>query len=152
RRIRDDLPESLAEIDRAVDCVVTAYLDVRGIPHRRKERDGRILLDVDGRRFVIGSAKGIEGVEPLHLGRHLVGDAIDDARRASTGVKAIRINAAHASPTLREMRGRRGRLVLVKVAYVGFEPVDRLIILGASDREVIPPELARELITLPMEA
>ena len=152
RRIRDDLPESLAGIDRAVDRVVTAYLETRGIPHRRSEWDGRILLDVDGTRFVIGSAKGIEGVEPLHLGHSLVGDAIEDARRTSAGVKNIRIDAAGASPRLREMRGRRGRLVLAKVGYAGFEPVDRLIILAAVDRHMIDPELARELIALPMEA
>jgi superfamily II DNA or RNA helicase len=151
RRIRDDLPESLAEIDRAVDRVVTAYLEVRGIPHRRTERDGRILLDVDHTRFVIGSTKGIEDVEPLHLGHSLVANAIEDARHASTGVKAVRVNAAHASPRLREMRGRRGRLVLAKVSYAGFEPVDRLIILAAVDWHMIDPELAREIITLPME-
>jgi hypothetical protein len=132
--------------------VVTAYLEVRGIPHRREERDGRILLDVDGKRFVIGSVKGIEGVEPLHLGHHLVADAVEDARRTSAGVKAIRIHAVDASPRLREMRGRRGKLVLVKVGYVGFEAVDRLIILAASDRHLMDPELARELMNLPMEA
>jgi hypothetical protein len=152
RRIRDDLPESLAGIDRAVDRVITAYLEARGIPHRRSERDGRILLDVDGTRFVIGSAKGIEAVEPLHLGHSLVADAIDDARRTSAGVKSIRINAARASARLREMRGRRGRLVLAKVGYAGFEPVERLIILAAADRHMIGSELARELIALPMEA
>jgi superfamily II DNA or RNA helicase len=152
RRIRDDLPESLAGIDHAVDRVVTDYLEARGIPHRRSERDGRILLDVDRTRFVIGSAKGIEAVEPLHLGHSLVADAVDDARHASAGVKAIRIKSVHASPRLREMRGQRGRLVLAKVAYAGFEPVDRLIILAAADRHVIDPELARELIALPMEA
>src|SRR5262249_50609301 len=57
-----------------------------------------------------------------------------------------------ASPQLREMRGRRGRLVLAKVSYDGFEPVDRLIILAGVDRKMIDPELARELFALPMEA
>jgi uncharacterized membrane-anchored protein YhcB (DUF1043 family) len=152
RRIRDDLPKSLAGIDRAVDRVVTAYLETRGIQHRRSEREGRILLEVDGRRFVIGSAKGLEGVEPLHLGHSVVADAIEDARRASVGMNGIRINTGPASPRLREMRGRRGRLVLAKVSYAGFEPVDRLIILAEVDRKMIDPELARELFALPMEA
>jgi hypothetical protein len=152
RRIRDDLPESLAAVDRAVDRVVTAYLEARGIPNRRREQDGRILLDVNGTQFVIGSAKGIEGAEPLHLGHPLVANAIEDARRASAELKAIRIDAAHASPKLREMRGRRGRLVMAKVGYAGFEPVDRLIVLAAFDRHLLTPELARELVTLPMEA
>ena len=90
RRIRDDLPESLAGVDRAVDSVVTAYFEARGIPHRRVEKDGRVLLEVDGTRFVIGSARGIDGVEPLHLGHSVVTAAVDDARRASSGLTAIR--------------------------------------------------------------
>jgi hypothetical protein len=49
------------------------------------------------------------------------------------------------------MRGRRGRLVVAKVGYAGFEPVDRLIILAGVDRKMIDPELARELFALPME-
>lgn len=152
RRIRDDLPESLAGVDRAVDRVVTSYLEARAIPHRRADKDGRILLEVDGGRFVIGSAKGIEGTEPLHLGHSLVAKAIEDARRASAEVKAVRINSAHASPRLREMRGRRGRLLLAKVGYGGFEPVDRLVILAAVDRRMLDADLARELVALPMEA
>jgi hypothetical protein len=151
RRIRDDLPESLAEVDRAVDGVVTAYLESSGIPHRRDEMDGRIQLDVNGARFVIGSAKGLEDVEPLHLGHSLVNAAIEDSRQASTRVNAIRIDVANAPPGLREMRGRRGRLVVAKVGYAGFEPVDRLIILAAVNRRMLDPALARELINLPME-
>jgi hypothetical protein len=152
RRIREDLPKSLAGVDRAVDGVVTAYLEARGIPHSRSESDGRILLNVDGARFVIGSAKGIEEAEPLHLGHALVASAIDDARRESAEVRAIRINPAHASPRLREMRGQRGRLVIAKVGYAGFEPVDRLIVLAAADQRMLDPELARELLALPMQA
>jgi uncharacterized membrane-anchored protein YhcB (DUF1043 family) len=151
RRIRDDLPDSLADVDRAVDRVVRAYLEARGIPHRRSEEDGRILLDVDGTRFVIGSAKGMEGTEPLHLGHSLVAMAIEDARSASSEVKALRINPAHASRRLREIRGRRGRLVIAKVGYAGFEPVERLIVLAATDRHMLDPKLARELVALPME-
>jgi hypothetical protein len=151
RRIRDSLPESLAVIDRAVDRVVSAFLESRGIRHRRSEEEGRILLDIDGSRFVIGSAKGIEDAEPLHLGHPLAANAIDDARRASAEVKAIRINSTNASPGLRELRGRSGRLVIAKVSYAGFEPVDRLLVLAAADRRMVDPELARELVTLPME-
>lgn len=151
RRIRDGLTESLAGVDRAVDRVVTAYLEARAIPYRRTDKDGRILLDVDGTRFVIGSAKGIEVAEPLHLGHSLVARAIEDARRASAEMKPVRVNSAHASPRLREMRGQRGRLVIAKVGYAGFEPVERLIVLAAADRRMLEPELARELIGLPVE-
>ncbi len=150
RGIRDSLPESLAGVDRAVDDVVTAYLEARRIPYRRTEEDSRILVEVDGSRFVIGSAKGVEGVEPLHLGHSMVTAAIDDARQASTGLAAIRVDVAHASPRLRALRGQRGRLVIAKVGYVGFEPVDRLIILAATERQLLEAGLAREVLDLPM--
>ena len=152
RRIRDDLPESLAGVDRAVNRVVSAYLEARAIPHRRSEKDGRVLLDVDGTRLLIGSAKGLEGAEPLHLGHSLVATAVEDARRASAEVKGILVTPTNASRRVRELHGRRGRLVIAKVGYAGFEPIDRLIVLAASDRRMLDPELARELVTLPMEA
>jgi adenine-specific DNA-methyltransferase len=151
RRIRDDLPESLAGVDRAVDRLITSYLEARAIPHRRTDKDGRILLEVDGGLFVIGSAKGIEGAEPLHLGHSLVAKAIEDARRASAEVKAVSIDSAHASPRLREMRGQRGRLLIAKVGHAGFEPVDRLVILAAAGGRMLDPVLAREAVSLPME-
>ena len=151
RRIRDDLPESLASVDRAVDRVVVAYLEARGIPHQRSEREGRIILELNGSRFVIGSAKGIENVEPLHLGHALVADAIDDARRVNAGVKTVSVRVEHASPRLRELRGQRGRLVIAKVAYDGFEPVDRLLVLASVDRRMLDQKLARELVRLTME-
>ena len=50
------------------------------------------------------------------------------------------------------MRGPRGRLVIAKVGYAGFEPVDRLIVLAATERQPLDPTLARELVYLPMEA
>jgi hypothetical protein len=151
RRIRDDLPESLAAVDRALDGVVTAYLHARGIPHSRSEKDGRIRLEIDGTRFVIGSAKGIEQAEPLHLGHSLVENAIEDARRASAEVKVIRVDSASASPHLRDLRGLQGRLVIAKVGYAGFEPVERLIVLAATEKHMLDPELAQELVALPME-
>jgi superfamily II DNA or RNA helicase len=152
RRIRDDLPESLAGVDRAVDHVVSAYLEARAIPHGRSTTDGRILLDVEGERFVIGSAKGIDGAKPLHLGHSLVARSIEDARRASAEVKTVQIDATQASAELRELRGRRGRLVIAKVAYAGFEPVDRLIVLAVCDGVTLDMNLARALVKLPMEA
>jgi len=151
RRIRDDLPASLAGVDRAVDRVVTSYLEAGGIAHRRDEKGGRILLEVNGSRFVIGSAKGIERAEPLHTGHPLVATAVKDARHASAEVKAVRIVTAHASTRIREMRGRGGRLVIAKIAHGGFEPVDHLIVLAATGSRVLEPEIARELILLPME-
>jgi exonuclease VII small subunit len=49
------------------------------------------------------------------------------------------------------MRGRRGRLVVAKVGYAGFEPVDRLIVLAATESELLDPAVALEILSLPIE-
>jgi len=152
RRILDDLPESLAAVDRAVDSVVSSYLEVHDIQHSRDEANGRILVELDGRRFVIGSAKGLEGVESLHLGHPLVAAAVADARRPEDRPQAVRVDIADASPGLRAVHTKRGRLVVARVGYAGFEPVDRLVALAATDREVLDPALALELLERPMKA
>jgi hypothetical protein len=152
RRIQDDLADSLAGVDRAVARVVAGYLEAHEIPHRRVEGNGRILLAIEGTRFVIGSAKGIDGVEPLHLGHPLVVAAVEDARLAGSAPSDVEVDVAGASPSLHGMRGRCGRLVIAKVGYSGFEPVDRLIVLAATDRELLAPAVARELLALPMQA
>jgi len=152
RRIRDDLPESLAKVDRAVDGVVTSYLEARGIPHTRTEAHGRVQIETGGARLVIGSAKGMTGVEPLHLGHPLVAAAIEDARSPGEASSAVRIEVARASPGLQALRTNRGRLVVARIAYAGFEPVDRLITFAATRSQVLETSLARELIELPMHA
>jgi len=151
RRIRDDLPASLAKVDRAVDDVVTSYLQARNIEHTRTEDNGKILFATGGIRLVIGSARGMEGVEPLHLGHTLVAAAIDDARVPASESKAVRIDVSRASPGLQALRTSRGRLVVAKVGYGGFEPVDRLVTFAATGRGVLDPHLARELVDLPMQ-
>jgi len=151
RSIRDDLPESLAKVDRAVDGVVTSYLESRGIPYTRTEENGRVLVETGGARFVIGSAKGMEGIEPLHLGHPLVMAAIEDARVPCTEQSAVRIDVSHASAGLQALRMSRGRLVVARVGHAGFEPVDRLIALATTRSEVLEETLARELLDLPMQ-
>lgn len=152
RSIRDGLPDSLARVDRAVDGVVVGYLEARGIPYARSEANGRVLIETGGARLVIGSAKGIDGVEPLHLGHPLVVAAIEDARTPCTERRAVRIDVARASAGLRDLRASRGRLVVARVEYAGFEPVDRLIAFAATRGEVLESGLARELLDLPMRA
>jgi hypothetical protein len=151
RRIRDDLPASLAKVDRAVDEVVTSYLEARGIAHTRTEASGKILFETGGTRLVIGSAKGMDGVEPLHLGHPLVAAAIADARAPGAGAQAVRIEVARASAGLRALQRSRGRLVVARIGYGGFEPVDRLVTFAATGRDAFEASLARELLDLPMQ-
>jgi len=152
RRIRDDLPESLAKVDRAVDGVVTSYLEAHGIPHTRTEEHGRVQIKTGGTSLVIGSTKGMTGVEPLHLGHPLVAAAIEDARIPGFASSAVRIDVARASPGLQALRTHRGRLVVARIGYAGFEPVDHLVTFAATREEVLEPSLARELLELPMQA
>ncbi|MCX5747959.1 MAG: helicase-related protein [Proteobacteria bacterium] len=152
RLIRDNLPESLAAVDRAVDSVVSSYLEARGIQHRRTEENGRIVVELAGARLVIGSARGMEGVESLHLGHPLVAAAVEDARRADAAPHSVRVDLAGASAGLRALHTKRGRLVVAKIGYAGFEPVDRLVAFAATSDEVLEPALARELLDRPMQA
>jgi hypothetical protein len=151
RSIRDDLPESLAKVDRAIDGVIISYFEARGIEYTRIEENGRVLVESGGARLVIGSAKGMDGVEPLHLGHPLVIAAIDDARALCTDHSAIRIDVAHASAGLQALRMSRGRLVVARVEYAGFEPVDHLVACATTRNDVLEASLARELLELPMQ-
>jgi hypothetical protein len=134
-----------------VDSVVTSYLEARDIPHTRTQENGRVLIETGKTRLVIGSAKGMDGVEPLHLGHPLVAAAIEDARLPGTDQRAVRIDVARASAGLQGLRASRGRLVVARVEYAGFEPVDRLIAFAATRSEVLEASIARELLDLPMQ-
>jgi adenine-specific DNA-methyltransferase len=152
RKIVQELPASLAAVDHAVDRVVGSYLETTQKPFRRVDSDGRILLDVDDQHFVIGSARDLHGVQPLHLGHPLLAEAVADARRATTDIRAVEVDTGRASPEVRRLRGKKGRLVLAKVGYAGFETAERLIVLAATPDGPLEVSAAREMLALPMQS
>lgn len=166
RRIQQDLPAGLARLDRDLDRLVTGYLDAVGVAFERREEEGRVYLIIppsprlpesmrQGGRVALGHARDLEDVESLHLSHPLVRTAIAEAREASRKPFCVRFDLAGGDvpESLVAHRGRRGRLVVTKITYRGFEPVDRLrttALLEGADAP-LPEEEARALLELAPE-
>jgi hypothetical protein len=88
-------------------------------------RDGVVLTI--GRRV-----EGDEG-EPVHLGHRLLREAVDEARRATRQRQHVRIEGAP-----RQRPGTRGRLLLLRVQYGGFEPMTDLVPVVAFEDGAAP--------------
>ena len=91
------------------------------------------------------------GIETVHLSHPLIAAAVAEARDAGTDFRVRFDLGPNAPPTLRERRGRRGRLALTRIAHHGFEREDRLRVTAVfEDAEVLrPAEAALDLIRQP---
>jgi Helicase conserved C-terminal domain/SNF2-related domain len=162
RRIQEELPRELAEFDRHIEGVVVGFLEATGVPYRLDRRDGSAELVVapsprlppalrDGTACLIGGVLPGSPLVPLHLGHPLVQAALEDIRSATRGLGfSLRIEARSAATS--SLRGRRGRLRLVRVQSRGFESAEQLLPVAVLDGTATPlaPELARQLLQEPM--
>lgn len=158
RKRQEELPSALAAIDRDVERLVCAYLETLGVRFERIERPGQSELRVSpagelpealraGVHVTIGPPK--EESASLHLTHPLVVAALDAARRESQQRYHISCRLDPDAPAeLGRYRGGRGRLVLIKVRYEGFEPTEELlpIALLEGDSSPLPQSLASALI------
>ena len=91
KRLREDLPDSLADFDRDLAELVDGYLTACGVAYRRSDEAGRVVFDLapgaalpveigNGRRFATGDARGLTDAESLNLVHPLVRVAIAKAR------------------------------------------------------------------------
>lgn len=138
-RYRHALPEELEGLDRDVDRITQAYLDKAGVPYERRQEPGHVEYRVspsdalpDGYRSglvaIVGDARNVEEGESLHVGHPIVKAAIEDARRVTaTPLRVVLGPVDGTSGELRPLSGRRGRLVVTKVAYRGIERLDTLL-------------------------
>ena len=96
KRLREDLPRSLADLDRDIADLVDGYLSARAVKYRRFDEAGRVVFDVApdaalsarigaGLRFATGDAKSLSDAEALNLVHPLVHAAIAHARTWSGG-------------------------------------------------------------------
>jgi adenine-specific DNA-methyltransferase len=157
RSLREELPSVLAGFDRDLWCAVRSYLEARAIPYELVTAASGEVLHVasctqlpetlrDGASAAIG---GDSEHTSLHLGHPLVLAAVEDARACTNGIHAAAIRVpSGASPELLATRGRRGRLRLLKLAFDGFERVERLlpVILLEGFAEPLPCALAEALM------
>jgi len=159
KRLREELPRSLAGLDKDIAELVDAYLNSRGIKYQRSNEPNRVVFNVapdavmpaevgDGHRFATGDARGLTDAESLNLAHPLARAAIAHAR-AWTGTGSVRLHlSAGSSPELRALSGKTGTIRAVIVEYGGFEPVQRLVAAAVVDGTPIDPSLAAQLIRL----
>ena len=158
RRLRDDLPAVLAQLDHDLADLVEGYLASRKGSFVRSVENGRILFEVaegfdlgadvgDMRRFVTGDSRGVEEAQALNLTHPLVLAALDHAKRWDGGSMQLQVPAA-AQPELAALIGKSGVLSVSRTEYAGFEPVQRLVAAAVVDGQPLDPAAALRLSRL----
>jgi len=159
KRLREDLPKSLADLDRDLADLVDGYLTAQGVKYRRSDEAGRVAFDVepgaalpvevgDGRRFATGDARALTDAQSLNLVHPLVRAAIAHARTWS-GSGSVTLHLPPGfSAELAALAGKVGLMCAVLVDYLGFEPVQRLVAAAVVDGTPIDPALAAKLVHL----
>ena len=156
RKLADELPESLAALDHDIERVLLPYLEgcEARVTIKRQVRKRRVLLTfrdplpvaeiAAGQVLAIGPAGDLEHVEQLSLGHPLLAAALSEARAGAAGICEVRIQS--------EAQSGCGRLIVTKVSYRGFEPVEKLILTGLlADGSPLDAESAIALLDCPMQ-
>jgi hypothetical protein len=89
---------------------------------------------------LIGQARDLSEGEPLHPGHAFVRAAVEEARQATSQPFAVELRPGIAGlpECLHPFVGKRGRLVMTKVAFRGFEPVDHLLLTALIEDQEMP--------------
>jgi hypothetical protein len=138
RQIAEELPIHLLELDRDLERFVCDYLESQNVRFHRVTSEGVSGIEIEsndrlpepfstGAFVSVGSTVALARGEPLSVNHPLVRYAADAARAVTREVFRVRIGRGDTSAELAALRGRRGRLRVMKLRYPGFEPVDRLV-------------------------
>jgi adenine-specific DNA-methyltransferase len=150
RRLQVELPPGLARLDEEMDRLITGYLLALDVPHQRIAVNGNIRFELkaserlpDGWReggiVAIGEARNLEDADALHLGHPLVQAAVSEARDSTQTQSPVAWTLDKTAPReLLARREKRGRLLLIRIRYEGFERVDRLIPIALIEGDVSP--------------
>jgi hypothetical protein len=136
--LQRELPKELARLDAELDQLITGYLGACQIPYRRSSGSGNVIFELspsphlpdgwrEGGTVIVGQARDREDADLIHLGHPLVRAAVDEARAATQKKFSVAWTVKNAPEELRRQRGRRGRMVVSRVRYQGFERADRLV-------------------------
>jgi hypothetical protein len=163
RKIQADLPQELEEFDRSVERVVVDYLQVAGVAHKIAQRGSSLELRFSSRDGLPESVRNLDGciigaaiegssLSSVHLGHPLVAAAVAHAR-AQVEARTFHVRIRATSAETEGLRGRRGRMRLVRATHRNFEITEQLVPVVVLDGEDAPldVELARRLIAEPME-
>lgn len=148
RSLEDELPEGLAALDAELEGVLLRFLDAVPIPYttERDEQGLTVQIEADaalpdahreGVRVRVGDGVPEQG-EPLHVGHALVRAALEESRRATVGRQRVCIDAALLEDDAAAQSGRTGRIAVVRMQALGFEPVTELLPVVLLDDEVAP--------------
>lgn len=148
---KEALPATLKELDRDMDALIRGFLQATGAIFERIDSSGRILYRLsasanlpnecrNGGTFLIGQVRELADGEPIHCGHPLVRAAIDEAREATSRPLAVDLvhDEGGQPECLIPLVGRRGRLVVTKVTYRGFERVEHLLYTALLESENTP--------------
>jgi hypothetical protein len=162
RRIQAEFPRELAEFDRHLEMVVTEYLDAASVPYRMTRQDGGALLKLEDPSRLPASLQDVPGCAigssppgspygSLHLRHPLVVAALDHARASirRTG-SSIRVRVVEADS---DLRGRRGRIRLIRVVHRNFEITEHLVpvVMLEGDDAPLPADVARRILDAEIE-
>ncbi|MGE0023129.1 MAG: helicase-related protein, partial [Hyphomicrobium sp.] len=164
RRIRDELPRELRELDRDLEGVVVRYLAAVGAGVERRELDGALVLRIapcaalpealrEGLTVTVGRSAETAAAQPLHLGHPLVTAALEEARQATARPFRVRARVGSDADGLLALRGRTGRLSLTRIRHESFETSERLLplVLLEGEAEPLAPDLSARLLECPLE-
>jgi superfamily II DNA or RNA helicase len=163
RRLQAELPKGLARLDGELERLIAGFLSARGIHYQLLSDDGHVRFEFAGSPVlpagfetggvvVVGHAQALEDADPLHPGHPLVQAAVEEARAATQKRFRVAWYPGEGAPSpLASAKGKRGRLVVSRVRYEGFERVDHLIptALLEGDPTPLEPDCARWLLDQP---
>ncbi|MGH1348200.1 MAG: SNF2-related protein [Nannocystales bacterium] len=135
--IEEELPEALAALDAELEGVLVRFLDAVGIPYTTDRDDAGLTVEVsahpklppalrEGVRIRVGDGVPEQG-EPLHVGHALIRAALEESRAATVGRQRVSIRASNLEGDVAAKRGTTGRISVVRMQALGFEPVTELL-------------------------
>jgi hypothetical protein len=158
RRLRDELPDGLQQLDKDIAALVDGYLTSRAVTYRRTEVGGRVVFDVapdaditaevgEARRFASGDARGLNDAQSLNMTHPLVRAAITHAQLWSGGPIQLALTADGESDLV-GLADKQGILAVARVDYEGFEPVQRIVVAAIVNGEPLDPSISQRLVRL----
>ena len=139
-RWQSELPDALAELDRDLDRLLTGFLEATDVRFSRTESAGHIVFQIEphpelpsgyreGTSLFIGSLRNSQAGEPFQPGHPVFAAAVGEACAATQKPRHVVWRLGDDEPgALPELIGLRGQLVVTKLSFRGFEPVDRLLV------------------------
>ncbi len=148
RSLEDELPQGLAELDAELEGVLLRFLEAAGIPHEcaRDEIGLSVAIGAhaglpasmrEGVTVRVGAGSSEQG-EPLHVGHALIRAALEESRQATVGRQRVSIDAARLPGDVKAMPAATGRITVVRLQALGFEPVTELLPVVVLDDDDVP--------------